>query len=182
MRRAVLLALSLLLHGCAAVVLLPRAIDQMMEGPAAPTGFEYHRHDGETATGEAFRIRHFLDLDARKRYVVALVSGRLFSSRAEDVGRDIDAARAVYGAAEGKSEPEVIRLYGTPLRTSHFEDVRVLWYVREAAEVYALVFRQGRYVTAFRTDRGDLERTLEKPSPYAAEVPAATGSRSSGRT
>lgn len=166
MRRVVLLALSLLLHGCAAVVLVPRAIDQMMEGPAAPTGFEYYRHDGETAGGEAFRIRHFLDLDGRKRFIVALVAGRLFSSRSEDLGGGMEAARRVYGAIVGQSEHDVTRQFGVPKATTRFDDIRVFWYQRDLDDVFVLVFRQGRCVAAFRTDRGEIER-LEKPSPYS---------------
>lgn len=166
MRHVVCLALSLLLHGCAAVVLVPRAIDQMMEGPAAPTGFEYYRHDGETASGEPFRIRHFLDPDGRKRFVVALVSGRLFSSRSEDLGGGMETARRVYGAIEGRSESDVARQFGVPKATTRFDDIRVFWYERDLDDVFVLVFRQGRCVAAFRTDRGEIER-LERPSPYS---------------
>lgn len=142
----------------------------MMEGPAAPTGFEYYRHDGETASGEPFRIRHFLDPDGRKRFVVALVGGRLFSSRSEDLGRGMETARTVYGAVEGKSETDVARQFGAPKATTRFEDIRVLWYERDVDDVFVLVFRQGRCVAAFRTDRGEIER-LEKPSPYARMRP-----------
>ncbi len=168
---ALLLALPFFASGCAALVLVPRAIDQMMEGPSSPTGFEYYRNDGETASGQAFRIRHFVDPEARRRYVVALIDGRLFSSRAEDVSRDMEAARKIYGSAEGKSEAEVTRLYGVPQTTSRFEDVRVLWYVRDDDEGFALVFRQDRCVTSFRLDHGELERMLKRPSPYSARVP-----------
>ncbi len=173
MRHVVLLALLLLLHGCAAVVLVPRAFDQMMEGPAAPTGFEYYRHDGETASGEPFRIRHFLDPDGRRRFVVALVAGRLFSSRSEDLGRGMETARSVYGAIEGTSEADVARQFGAPKVTRRFEDIGVFWYERDWDEIFVLVFRQGRCVAAFRTDHTEMER-LQKPSPYSG-IPTRYG-------
>lgn len=164
---ALVLSLPLLLGGCTAIVLLPRVIDQMTEGPARPTGFEFHRAEGETPGGESFRIRHFLDPEAGQRFVVALIGGRLFSSRREDVTRDLEAGRSAYREAQGKTDAEVSRLFGAPKATSRFEDIRVFWYLREQDEVFALVFRQGRYVTAFRTDRAEMERILDKPSPYA---------------
>lgn len=179
-RIVILLLCAALSGGCAAVVYVPRAIDRMMEGPDAPSGFEYHRHDGKTVSGETFRIRHFVDPDARRRFVVALVDGKLFSSRSSDVTRDMEAARGVFAAAGGRSESEAQRLFGPPHATTRFEDVRVLWYVRERDDVFALVFRQDRYATGFRMDRKEMERMLEKPSPYAAGAPAIRGLRRSG--
>jgi hypothetical protein len=164
---ATLLSLPLMLSGCATIVLLPRLIDQMTEGPSGPTGFEFHRAEGETSGGEPFRIRHFLDPQAGHRFVIALIGGKVFSSRRDDVTRDLEAAQTVFKGAQGRTDAEVSQLFGTPRATSRFEDIRVLWYLRERDEVFALVFRQGRYVTAFRTDRSEMERILDKPSPYA---------------
>lgn len=181
-RAVVVVVCSVWLGGCAAVVYVPRAIDRMSEGPAAPSGFEYHRHDGRTVSGEPFRIRHFVDPEARRRFVVALVDGKLFSSRSADITRDMEAAHGVFAAASGRSESEVHRLFGPPQATSRFEDVRVLWYVRERDDVFALVFRQDRYVTGFRLDRKEMERILVTPSPYAAASPPLTALRRSART
>jgi hypothetical protein len=166
-RIAGLLLCAVASTGCAAVVYVPRAIDLLSEGPSAPSGFEYYRHDGHTVGGEPFRIRHFVDPDARLRFVVALVGGKLFSSRSADVTRDMEAARAMFVAAGGRSGSDAQRLFGPPHATTRFEDVHVLWYVRERDEVFALVFRQDRYVTGFRLDRREMERMLDKPSPYA---------------
>lgn len=179
-RVAVLLLCAFVSGGCAAVVYVPRAIDRMMEGPDAPSGFEYHRHDGRTVSGESFRIRHFVDPETRRRFVLALVGGKLFSSRSADVTRDMEAARSAFAPAAGRSESEVQRLFGPPHATTRFEDVRVLWYLRDRDDVFALVFRQDRYATGFRLDRKEMERILEKPSPYAARAPALRGLRRSG--
>jgi hypothetical protein len=169
---AVALLISLpLLSGCAAVVLLPRAIEQLTEGPASATGFEFHRTDGATETGQPFRIRHFLDLDARHWHVVTTVDGKTFSSRRDDITSALQEARAAYPGTEGKTEAEVTARYGAPHKQSRFEDVRVLWYVRERErgvdDVFVLVFRQDRCVTGFRTNRTEMERILDRPSPWA---------------
>lgn len=163
---ALVVAVALSLGGCTALILLPRAIDQMNEGPDGPTGFEFHRHDGATESGGRFRIRHFLDPDGRFRHVVALIDGKVFSARRDDITRDIEAARAAYPGAEGKSEADVTRLFGAPHTQSTFEDVRVFWYVRERDDVFVLIFRQGKVATSFRTNRWEMERILDKPSPW----------------
>src|SRR5262245_45237862 len=133
MRALALVALvlvSLLSAGCYALVIVPRAIDHLSDGPDGPVGFEFHRHDGATESGMPFRIRHFLDPGGRHRYVVALLDGKFFSTRRDDVARDMDAARVAYPGADGKSDEDVRRLFGAPHRESRFEDVRVLWYLR----------------------------------------------------
>ena len=159
---------SFLLSGCAAILLVPKVTGHLAEGIPSPTGFEFHRAEGKTDGGEPFRIRHLIDPENRHRFVVVLIDGKVFSSRRDDVTRDIEAARTAYRDAQGKTEAEVARMFGAPKATSHFEDVRVLWYPGERDVVFALVFRQGRYVTAFRTDRAEMERILDKPAPYAA--------------
>lgn len=158
--------------GCAAVVLVPRAIGQLSEGPDAPTGLEYHRSEGATASGEPVRIRHFVDPAARRRFVVVLVSGRLFSSRADDLTRDLDTTHRLYGALEGKPEAAVRDALGAPAAATRFEEVSVLWYV-SGDDAFALVFLQGRWFVAFRLDAAEMQRMLRAPEPYAAR--GATG-------
>jgi hypothetical protein len=80
----------------------------------------------------------------------------------------MEAARTAYPGAEGKSEADVTRLFGAPHTQSRFEDVRVFWYLRDRDDVFVLVFRQGRVATSFRTNRREMERILDTPSPYVS--------------
>lgn len=164
--RVSLVALSLLLGGCLLVAPhVIRGIDAIVGRGHGASGIEYYRHEGATAAGSPLRVSHYLDLGAKRRYVVTWIDGEVFMSSWEDMHAEIGAALAAYGSdASGRSEAEVLRRLGPPSATSAIGDVRVLWYARSRRDAVALIFEASRFVAAFRTDEAEMECLLKHPS------------------
>jgi hypothetical protein len=166
---AVLVALlPLACSGCLLVMAVPPMIDEYGWAGPETSGVEYYRHDGQTPGGEPYRIRHFLDPAAKRRHILVSVSGKVFKSGSEDFSGAISAARAACGTVcDAGTEAEVKARLGQPTATSLAENVHVLWYVRSRDQVLALIFQNGRFVTAFQTDQTEMDEMLVRPSPYS---------------
>jgi hypothetical protein len=149
--------------GCVLAFAVPSMISEMATDDAS--GLEFHRHEGTTRYGEAYRVRYLLDVGARRRWKVVTVAGRVVESGWEDVSGDLEAGARLWGAVwAGRTEGEVRREFGVPAAVSEVGDARTLWYVRGRREVYGVVLRDGLLVTAFRISEPEFDR-LRAPSP-----------------
>ncbi|HEV8586397.1 MAG TPA: hypothetical protein VGT02_15630 [Methylomirabilota bacterium] len=131
------------------------------------SGVEFHRDEGTTRYGEAYRVRYLLDVGTRRRWRVVSVGGSVVESGWEDVGVDLEAAARVWGPAwSGRTEGEVRREFGVPLAVSEVGGARTLWYVRARREVYGVLLRDGLLTTAFRISEPDFERLRARNPPH----------------
>src|SRR5712664_4005150 len=95
-----------MLSGCMVLMAVPPMID------------EYAYSRPPTSGVESYRIRHFLDPAARRRYIVVDVGGRRFKSGSEDFSSAISAARTACGpACEASTEADVRARLGPPNAT-----------------------------------------------------------------
>ena len=163
-RLASALVLAASASGC---IVLWRIPDILEETPSRSlAGVEFYRYEGRTTYGERFEVRHAVDPGARRRYRLVTVGGNVHESGWEDAGADLDAAAGAFGSATERSEAEIRAAFGAPTTITDAGPVQAWWYARERDQVFALLFRGGRLVTAFRTTGRELQGLLAKSPPY----------------
>jgi hypothetical protein len=157
--------LVLALGGCLVLLKVPGMMDELGDLPVS--GVEFFRYEGQTKYQEPYRVRYVLDPEAGKRYRVVVVAGKVLESAWENVGPELAAGAGVWGAPWlGRSEAEVRSEFGLPTTAIDAGDVRTLWYMRRREGSYAVVFRDGRLLAAFRTTERELDDLLARRPPY----------------
>jgi hypothetical protein len=155
----------LALSGCLVLAKVPGMVDEL--GDLSVSGVEYFRYEGLTKYQEPYRVRYLLDPEARRRYRVVVVDGKTLDSGWENVGAELEAGAAVWGASwQGRSEAEVKSSFGPPTTATDAEGVRTLWYMGRGDGAYGVVFRDGRLLVAFRTSPRELDDLLARKAPY----------------